>query len=83
MTNLIDKLDYLFIGVSTLISVQDIHNILSIIILCINALWLICKFGLKVHDYVVNHDYKGIQKAVDELNEDVNKLKGGKDGNNK
>ena len=80
MINKTDCIDYsvIFTGVS--ISLIDIQNILSIIILIIDILWILIKFIFKLIKYM--SDGKLTQEEIDDLDNDINKIKekgGGKD----
>lgn len=64
------------------ISLVDIQQVLSIIILCFNVIWIVVKVVLKIVEHYKSKNYQAIaddiKDAKDEL-EDLNKQVGSKD----
>ena len=67
-----DLIDAGLITLGTGIALSDIHQILSIIILVLNAMWILLKFILKFFKYYSN-DGKIDKEELDDLLDDVNK----------
>lgn len=80
ITNVIDDV---LIATGITISLADIHQILSIIILILNVAWILTKLGIKIYQKVKQKKYgeiaEDIQTAKDELTEVDNSLKDKKD----
>lgn len=68
-----DLIDAGLITLGTGIALSDIHQILSIIILVLNAMWILLKFILKFFKYYSN-DGKIDKEELDDLLDDVNKI---------
>lgn len=73
MINKTDCIDYSVIFTGVGISLIDIQNILSIIILIIDILWILTKFIFKLIKYM--SDGKLTQEEIDDLDNDINKIK--------
>ena len=80
MINKTDCVDGGLIFTGLGISLIDIQNILSIIILIIDILWIVTKFIIKLFQYL--DDGKITNEELKDLENDINKIKekgGGKD----
>lgn len=53
------------------VSLSDIHQILSIIILVFNVCWILWKVGYRIYEHVKN---KRLDKIEDELKDGIDKL---------
>ena len=71
------------IGSGIVISLVDIQQILSIILLIFNVAWLLVKFGIKIYEHIKNKQYKeiadDIKETKDELEDLSNKIDSNKD----
>ncbi len=56
------------------VSMVDIHQILSIILLVFNVLWLLAKFGIKVYEHIKNKQYKEIAEDIKETKDGLEDL---------
>lgn len=65
------------IGGGIAVSLVDIQQVLSIILLCFNVAWLLVKFGIKVYEHIKNKQFKevadDIKETADELEKFTNK----------
>ena len=68
-----DLVDAGLITLGTGIALSDLHQILSIVILVLNAMWILLKFILKFFKYYSN-DGKIDKEELDDLLDDVNKI---------
>lgn len=66
-----DIVDSVAIGTGTIISLQDVQSLLSIIILIFNVVWILCKFGYKMYKLYKEKKYK---KMIDEIENTKNEL---------
>ena len=62
------------IGLGLTVSIADIQNFLSVILLIFNIVWIIVKFGVKIYNRIKNKDYDGIENDVKETKEELEKL---------
>ena len=75
--NGVDVIDSALIIMGVSVSLADIHQILSIILLIFNAIWIIVKVIVKVYKYY-NNDGKLDDAEVNDIMNDLDKFK--KDG---
>lgn len=75
--NAVDVIDSALITMGVSVSLTDIHQILSIILLIFNAIWIIVKVIVKCFKYY-NNDGKLDDAEVDDIMKDLDKFK--KDG---
>lgn len=75
--NAVDVVDSALITMGVSVSLTDIHQILSIILLIFNAIWIIVKVIVKVYKYY-NNDGKLDDAEVNDIMNDLDKFK--KDG---
>lgn len=75
--NAIDVIDSALITMGVSVSLADIHQILSIILLIFNAIWIIIKVIVKVYKYYSN-DGKLDDAEENDIMNDLDKFK--KDG---
>lgn len=75
--NAVDVIDSALITLGVSVSLADIHQILSIILLIFNAIWIIVKVIVKVYKYY-NNDGKLDDAEVNDIMNDLDKFK--KDG---
>lgn len=75
--NAVDVVDSALITMGVGVSLADIHQILSIILLIFNAIWIIVKVIVKVYKYY-NNDGKLDDAEVNDIMNDLDKFK--KDG---
>ena len=68
-----DTIDAVLISLGISLSISDIHQILSIILIVFNLVWLTLKFLLKLFKYYSN-DGKLDQEEIDDLLDDVDKI---------
>ena len=81
LTNVIDNVLLVF-GFTYALS--DIENILGIIILCIQIIWLFSKFFIKIYTKIKNKDYDSIGKDVEDLENGLkDKIESTKKGSDK
>lgn len=73
--NTTDCVDYLFMASGVAISVQDIQAILSIIILCVDGIWLLIKASIKIYHAIKTKNINEITASFEELSTDVTNLK--------
>ena len=62
------------IGSGIAISLVDIQQLLSIILLIFNVLWLLTKFGIKVYEHIKNKQYKEIAEDIKETKDELEDL---------
>ena len=53
---------------------MDIQQLLSIILLIFNVLWLLTKFGIKVYEHIQNKQYKEIVEDIKETKDELEDL---------
>ena len=46
-----DKIDYVFISISTFYSLNNLEHTLGVILLCLQIVWLVVKFAIKIYQY--------------------------------
>ena len=63
------------IGLGLTVSISDLQNFLSVILLIFNIMWILIKFGVRVYNHIKNKDYAYIEKDVKETKEELEKLK--------
>ena len=63
------------IGLGLTVSISDLQNFLSVILLIFNIMWILIKFGVRVYNHIKNKDYASIEKDVKETKEELEKLK--------
>lgn len=57
------------------ISLVDIQQILSIILLVFNVMWILVKFGLKIYEHIKNKNYTKIADDVKDAKDELEDLK--------
>ena len=62
------------IGGGIAISLVDIQQLLSIILLVFNVLWLLTKFGIKIYERIKNKQYKEIAEDIKETTDELEDL---------
>lgn len=77
--NFTDTIDAVLISLGISLSISDIHQILSIILIVFNLVWLTLKFIIKFFKYYSN-DGKLDHEEIDDLLNDVDKIN--KEGDN-
>ena len=86
MNKITEILDYVLIGTGLTISLSDIHQILSIVILVFNVLWILTKCGIKIYQKVKEKRYseiaEDIKTTADELQELDSSIKDKKEDSN-
>lgn len=79
MNKITEIVDYVLIGTGVTISLSDIHQILSIIILVFNVLWILTKCVIKIYQKIKEKRYEeiaeDIKSTADELQELDNSIK--------
>lgn len=68
--SVVDKIEYVMIAVGMTFSIANIEEILGLVMLIIQAVWLITKLIVKIRSYIVN------KKNLDELDPEVDELLG-------
>lgn len=58
------------------ISLVDIQQILSIVLLCFNVIWIIVKCGVKVYEHYKNKNYKAIADDIKDGKDELERLTG-------
>lgn len=76
MIKVVDLVETSFLSLGVLVAISDIREILSIILLIVNGVWLICKFLIKFINYCKDG------KLTDEEIEDLKKFVNKEDNNN-
>ena len=61
------------------VSLMDIQQILSIILLVFNVLWILWKFGVRVYNHVKNKQYQEIGNDIEDAKNELETLTGDKD----
>ena len=56
------------------VSLVDIQQILSIILLVFNVVWILIKCGIKVYEKFKKKDYKGIANDIKETTDELQTL---------
>lgn len=64
MNKITEIVDYVLIGTGVTISLSDIHQILSIIILVFNVVWILTKCGIKIYQKVKEKRYTEIAEDI-------------------
>ena len=72
VTNILEDV---LIGLGVSISLIDLRNILSIILLVIDVIWLIVKCGYSIYKNIKNRNYDGVKEDVNELKDGIEKIK--------
>ena len=72
----VDVIEYAFLSVGLAVSLSDIKEVLCIILLVFDALWLIMNFVLKFFKYA--KDGELTEEEIDDLMDDINKKEGDK-----
>ena len=62
------------IGCGITISLIDIQQILSIILLVFNVLWILVKFGMKLYDHIKAKNYTQIADDIKETKDELEQL---------
>lgn len=79
MNKITEIVDYVLIGTGVTVSLSDIHQILSIIILVFNVVWILTKCGIKIYQKVKEKRYteiaEDIKNTADELQDLDNSIK--------
>ena len=61
------------------VSLMDIQQILSIILLVFNVLWILWKFGVRVYNHIKNKQYQEIGNDIEDAKNELETLTGDKD----
>ena len=61
------------------VSLMDIQQILSIILLVFNVLWILWKFGVRVYNHIKNKHYQEIGNDIEDAKNELETLTGDKD----
>ena len=56
------------------ISLVDMQQVLSIILLVFNVLWILWKFGYRVYLHIKNKNYSAIGDEIKDATDDLEKL---------
>ena len=64
------------IATGVTISLLDIQQILSIILLMFNVCWILVKFGLKIYEHIKNKNVKAIADDIKETTDELEDLNG-------
>ena len=79
MNKITEIVDYVLTGTGVTISLSDIHQILSIVILVFNVLWILTKCGIKIYQKIKEKRYteiaEDIKTTADELQDLDNSIK--------
>lgn len=62
------------IGVGITVSLIDIQQVLSIILLVFNVLWILWKFGYKVYTHIKQKDYAQIGDDIEDVKDELEHL---------
>lgn len=62
------------IGGGIAVSLVDIQQVLSIILLCFNVAWLLVKFGIKVYEHIKNKQFKEVADDIKETADEFEKF---------
>ena len=62
------------IGTGITISLLDIQQILSIILLVFNVLWILVKFGVKIYEHIKNKNVDGVVQTIEETKNELEQL---------
>lgn len=57
------------------ISLLDIQQILSIILLVFNVVWILVKFGLRVYEHIKNKNVQAIANDIKDAKDELETLK--------
>lgn len=68
------------IGSGIVVSMIDIQQFLSIILLVFNVMWILVKFGFKVYEHFKNKEYKKVVDDIEHTKDELEQLTG-KDSN--
>ena len=58
------------------VSLVDIHQVLSIILLVFNVLWILWKFGYRVYTHIKEKKYVEIGDDIKDTKDELEKLSG-------
>ena len=72
MSKITSVIDYVLIATGLTISLADIHQILSIILLVFNVCWIIWKVGYRIYMNIKN---KKLENIEDDLKTGIDELK--------
>ena len=72
ITNILEDV---LIGLGVSVSLVDIQNLLSIILLTIDLVWLFFKCSMSIYKHIKNKDIQGVKQDVDELKQGVEEFK--------
>ena len=61
------------------VSLMDIQQVLSIILLVFNVLWILWKFGVRVYNHIKNKQYQEIGNDIEDAKNELETLTGDKD----
>ena len=64
------------IGCGITVSLMDIQQVLSIILLVFNVLWILWKFGYKIYQSVKNKQPEEIGNAIEDAKDELEQLTG-------
>ena len=62
------------IGVGIAVSISDIQQVLSIILLVFNVCWILFKFGYKIYERIKNKQIKEIGDDIKETHDELETL---------
>lgn len=71
MIKLVNVVEYLFLSVGLVISVSDINNILCVILLILDSIWLIIKVAFKIAKAIA--DGKLTDEEIEDIENDLDK----------
>lgn len=71
MIKAVNILEYLFLSIGLAISVSDINNILCVILLILDSIWLIIKVAFKIAKAIA--DGKLTDEEIEEIEKDLDK----------
>lgn len=62
------------IAVGVTVSIADIQNLLSVILLIFNIVWILVKFGIRAYNHIKNKEYSEIENDVKETKDELETL---------
>lgn len=74
MMKLINAVEYLFLTAGVVLAVSDVKDILCIILLIIDGLWLLLKFIFKLFKYAKDGEFS--DEELEDLESEINKKNG-------
>lgn len=67
--------DGVILTTSTLFSLTDIESMLSLVILCVNVIYVIAKCCFSIYQKIKDKKYDEVLKELEEAKEELNQLK--------